>query len=197
MKSVFPVFRQVLALLVALSALSCDRAAETWRVSDRAPFPLEEAHPERSMLARWAQKEVLDARLLDDMEEARWTVREGKPELSYTRERSVDGVQSLRQRVSLVDWDHILDPAERTPWDSFQGEQGGWTCVALEFEEPQDWRAYNRISLWVYIHPSRNPNVSFALDVVNATPDGTLTPTSEPLRVIHLFTMTGGIAQTH
>ena len=179
MKNAIPVFRQVFALMVALTALSCDRTAETWRVGDRAPFPLEEAHPERSMLARWAQKEVLDARLLDDMEEARWTVREGKPELSYTRERSVDGVQSLRQRVSLVDWDHILDPAERTPWDSFQGEQGGWTCVALEFEEPQDWRAYNRISLWVYIHPSRNPNVSFALDVVNATPDGTLTPSRE------------------
>ena len=143
-------------------------------------FPLAEAHPERSMLARWAQKEVLDTRLLDDMEqEGRWTVREGKPELGYTRERCVDGVQALRQRVSLVDWDHILDPAERTSWDSFCGEQGGWTSVALEFEEPQDWSAYNRISLWVYIHPSKNPNVSFALDLVTETPDGTLTPSRE------------------
>ena len=143
-------------------------------------FPLSESHPERSMLARWAQKEVLDARLLDDMEqEGLWTVREGKPEISYTRERCVDGVQALRQRVSLVDWDHIQDPAERTPWGSFGGEQGGWTCVALEFDEPQDWSAYNRISLWVYIHPSRNPNVSIALDIVTETPDGTLTPSRE------------------
>ena len=61
-------------------------------------FPLEEAHPERSMLARWARKEVLDAVLLDDMEEeGRWRVLEGKPELSYTRARSVDGVQALRR----------------------------------------------------------------------------------------------------
>lgn len=157
----------------AFLLLSCSRT------DDRAPFPLEEAHPERSMLARWAQKEVLASRLLDDMEAERWVVREGKPELGYTRERCVDGVQSLRQRVSLLDWNHIQDPAERTPWDSFQGEQGGWTCIALEFDEPQDWRDFNRISLWVYIHPSRNPNVSFALDIVNAAPVGTLTPGRE------------------
>ena len=36
MNNVFPVFRQVFALLVALTALSCDRAAETWRVSELA-----------------------------------------------------------------------------------------------------------------------------------------------------------------
>ena len=108
--------------------LSCGRDG------DRVPFPLEETYPERSMLARWARKEVLASHLLDDMEEDRWTVREGKPELGYTRERCVDGVQALRQRVSLVDWDHIQDPAERTPWGSFAGEQGGWTCVAMEFD---------------------------------------------------------------
>ena len=34
-------------------------------------------------------------------------------------------------------------------------------------------------------------------DLQVQNPDGTLSPTSEPLRVIHLFTMTGGIAQTH
>jgi hypothetical protein len=151
------------------------------RVGDSdGSFPLEEAHPEHSMLARWAQKEVLDTRLVDDMEEeGRWTVREGTPELSYTRERCIDGVQALRQRVSLVDLDHLQDPAERTAWDSFDGEQGGSTCVALTFDEPQDWSAYNRISLWVYIHPSKNPNVSFALDLVTDTPDSTLTHSRE------------------
>lgn len=160
-----------LLLLVA----ACGRVGDSDGI-----FPLEEAHPERSMLARWARKEVLDAVLLDDMEEkGRWKVLEGKPELSYTREHSVDGVQALRQRVSLVDWDHIRDPEERTAWDSFDGEQGGWTSVALVFDEPQDWSAYNRISLWVYIHPSRNPNVSFALDLMTDTPDGTLTHSRE------------------
>ena len=57
--------------------------------------------------------------------------------------------------------------AHRTPWNTFGGLQGGAACAALEFGQPQDWSAYNRISLWVYIHPSRNPNVSFALDLTD------------------------------
>jgi hypothetical protein len=136
--------------------------------------------PGVSMLDRWAQKPVLASCLLDDMEgEGRWVIREGNPSLEYTRENVHSGRQALRQKVSLVDSTCILDPANRTPWDSFCGEQGGMTCVALEFDRPQDWSEWNRISLWVYIHPSRNPNVSFALDLVSATPDSTLTPSRE------------------
>ena len=136
--------------------------------------------PERSMLDRWAQKPVLASCLVDDMEgDGRWVVREGRPQLEYTRENVHRGRQALRQRVSLVDSVQIQEPANRTPWNSFCGEQGGWTCVALEFDQPQDWREWNRISLWVYIHPSRNPNVSFSLDLVTTTPDGTLTSSRE------------------
>ena len=41
MKNIFPVFRQFIALIVALTALSCDRVAETWRVSElAAPYDL-------------------------------------------------------------------------------------------------------------------------------------------------------------
>ncbi len=140
-------------------------------------FPLA-VDDSRSMLSRWARKEVLASVLLDDMEqEGRWTVREGKPELSYTRENCKDGVQALRHRMSLVDRERLA--ASRTPWGTFQGEQGGSTSVALAFDRPQDWSAYNRISLWAYIHPSRNPNVSFALDLVTDAPDGILTPGRE------------------
>ena len=136
--------------------------------------------PAVSMLDRWAQKPVLASRVVDDMEgEGRWVVREGNPSLEYTRENVHSGRQALRQRVSLVDSTTILAPANRTPWNSFCGEQGGMTCVALEFDKPQDWSEWNRISLWVYIHPSRNPNVSFALDLVTSTPDSTLTPSRE------------------
>ena len=133
------------------------------------------------MLDRWAGKPVLASRLVDDMEgEGRWVVREGNPRLEYISDNIVDGESALRQTVSLVDSTHILDPANRTSWDSFSGEQGGMTSVALEFDEPQDWTAWNRISLWVYIHPSKNPNVSFALDLVNGNrPDATLTPSRE------------------
>ena len=85
------------------------------------PLPVDES---RSMLARWAQKEVLASVVVDDMEqEGRWKVRAGKPELVYTRENCKDGTQALRQRVSLVDREHLA--AERTLWNTFCGEQGG------------------------------------------------------------------------
>ena len=145
------------------------RTSET--ASRPFPLPVDES---RSMLSRWAQKEVLESLLLDDMElDGRWKVREGKPELSYTRENGKDGTRALRHRMSLVDRDCLA--VSRTPWGTFQGMQGGWTSVALEFDRPQDWSAYNRISLWAYIHPSRNPNVSFALSLVTETPDSILT----------------------
>ena len=56
------------------------------------------------MLDRWAQKPVLASCLVDDMEgDGRWVVREGRPQLEYTRENVHRGRQALRQRVSLVD----------------------------------------------------------------------------------------------
>ena len=162
--------RLFLLLLLALPMCQSPEAEPR-----RFPLPVDES---RSMLARWAQKEVLSSVVVDDMEqEGRWKVRRGKPELVYTRENCKDGVQALRQRVSLVDREHLA--AERTPWDTFCGQQGGETSVALEFDLPQDWSDYNRIALWVYIHPSRNPNVSFALDLITDIPDGTYTPSRE------------------
>ncbi len=144
-------------------------------------FPLKEANPGNSLMARWAGKEVLESRVIDDMEgKGNWVVREGSPSVGYTRENYKYGTQALRQRVSMVDSAHILSPANRSEWGSFNADQGGWTCVALEFDEPQDWSEWNRISLWVYIHPSRNPNVSFALDLVDAaTHDSVLDPGRE------------------
>lgn len=72
-----------------------------------------------SMLDRWAQKPVLASCLLDDMEgEGRWVVLEGNPSLEYTRENVHSGRRALRQRVSLVDSTSLLDPANRTPWNS-------------------------------------------------------------------------------
>lgn len=137
-------------------------------------------YPEHSMLERWAQKPVLASCLVEDMEEeGRWVVRKGSPQLEYTRENVHKGRQAMRLRASLVDSTQLKNPANRTPWNSFCGEQGGETCVALEFEEPRDWSEWNRLSLWVYIHPSRNPHVSFALDLLSSTPDGTLTPSRE------------------
>ena len=52
--------------------------------------------------------------------------------------------------------------------------------VSLILDEPQDWSDYNRISMWVYIHPSKNPNVHFFLDVTNeGSPDTTISPSRQ------------------
>lgn len=161
---------RILPLLFA--AISCGGGE-----SRTFPLPVDES---RSMLSLREGKEVLESRLLDDMErDTLWHVREGKPELSYTRENVKDGIRAMRTRVSLVDSAWLARPGNRTPWNTFAGDQGGTTCVALEFDSPQDWSGWNRISLWVYIHPSKNPNVSFAMDIVDGTADATYTPGRE------------------
>lgn len=142
------------------------------------PFPLE-PDMNHALVTKWAQKDVLDTKLIEDMEGLRkWEVKMGPADISYTDERSMDGGQSLRYHVSLLDTAHIN--SMRSPWGSFSGSQGGEACVSLAFDEPQDWSAYNRLSLWVYIHPSANPHVNLAFDLVDAVnPEETLTPGRE------------------
>ena len=129
----------------------------------------------RSMLERWAQKEVLQAKLL---EEGEWRSREGIATIKSVPDPRWGKV--LRYHSPLLNSAHIQAPENRTPWGSFLAEQGGENNVALEFDKPQDWRAYNRIAVWVYIHPSKNPNVNLAFDLVNeGTKDTKLTPGRE------------------
>ncbi len=117
-------------------------------------FPLE-VPEERALMARWEEKKILKTKLIDDFEsEKSWHV-EGIGEMAYTDERSHDGKQSLRFRTSLRDEEYYKK--NRSEWDSFNGRQGGSTNVELTFKEPQDWTEYNRISFWVYVHPTAMP----------------------------------------
>ncbi len=139
-------------------------------------FPLE-VPQENSLQAKWAGKEVLSSKLVDDMEGRNLWTASGIATIQYTTAHSIDGTHSLRYCTSMLDMDHIESHSERTPWGSFGGEQGGEASFSLVFDEPQDWSSYNRVSIWVYIHPSRNPNVHFFLDVTNEGTDyDTLTP---------------------
>lgn len=140
-------------------------------------FPLEASY-ENSLQAKWDAKEVLDSKLVDDMEgHAAWEPF-SIASVSYTDENSVDGGKALRYRASLVDSAHIA--SNRSPWGSFASLQGGEMGVSLVFDQPQDWSDFNRISIWVYIHPSKNPNVHFFLDVNNeGSPDTTISPSRQ------------------
>jgi hypothetical protein len=169
-----------ISLLTLLAALvSCNSYRSQVDFPD---FPLE-VPVEHSLMAGWEKKIVQDSLLIDDMEQGdRWVLgssgaeywsidyetREGIPgELSYTRDRAKDGARSLRFRTSLRDT--ALYHRNRTRWNTFDGEWGGFSAVMLSFDTPQDWSAYNRLSFWVYVHPSATPNHCLALRISNQT----------------------------
>lgn len=170
--------RYLLLAAVPLAFSSCGNV-ESDKVQynfDRA-FPLE-TPVENALLTKWANKEVKDSLLIDDMEgKVAWKKNNGIATLEYTADRAIDGKQALRYHTSLRDTAHIMLPENRSPWGSFGGQQGGGASFGITFDEPQDWSAYNRVSIWVYIHPSANPNHHFFLEVINEGTDyNTVTP---------------------
>lgn len=127
------------------------------------------------MLDRWARKEVLDRQ---PMANGEWRNLEGIASIETVADNRWGRV--LRYHSSLLDTAHIQAPENRTPWGSFRAMQGGENNVAFCFDGPQDWSNYNRVAVWVYIHPSKNPNVNLAFDLVNeGTEDTTLMPGRE------------------
>lgn len=164
-------------LLFFLSACEETKTVSEGNFNFNREFPLE-APVENSLLTQWARKEVKDSLLIDDMEgKNNWRMTEGIATLEYTDERSIDGKHSLRYHTSMKDTAYIMLPENRTPWGSFGGQQGGGAHFGITFDEPQDWTAYNRISIWVYIHPSKTPIHHFFLDIVNEGTDyNTTTP---------------------
>lgn len=167
--------KNIVLILMCLSVFSSCRDVKRQDAFDRE-FPLK-APIENALLTRWANKEVKDSLLIDDMEgKIQWR-KEGIATIEFTDEHSIDGKQALRYHTSLRDTAHIMRPENRSPWGSFGGQQGGGASFGITFEEPQDWSEYNRVSIWVYIHPSANPNHHFFLEVKNqGTEQTTVTP---------------------
>ena len=169
--------RNIFIAAAAMLCVACGSFHKSGNLDFSQDFPLE-ADLANSLEAEWAVKEVLASKLVDDMEgNASWEPF-SIATVSYTGENSVDGGKSLRYHASLVDSAHI--ESNRSPWGSFSSLQGGEMGVLLVFDEPQDWSDYNRISIWAYIHPSKNPNVHFFLDVANeGSPDVTISPSRQ------------------
>lgn len=143
-------------LLVALVV----SAAMTHAAEPLPSFPLVDSG-ENSLYHRELAKPVHASRLVDDMEQpAKWSPI-GIVQMSYTDERARDGRRSLRFRTPMRDEEHLR--RNRNAQGSFVGDQGGWTAVTRVFEKPEDWSAYNRLSLWVYVHPTSMPTYSLIL----------------------------------
>ncbi|MCJ7449350.1 MAG: glycoside hydrolase family 9 protein [Bacteroidales bacterium] len=160
-------------ILLSIILFSCNTHKNS---SEFDSFPL--AVPEEnSLMVQWEKKTVLDSRLIDDMEhDTGWTVT-GIGEMSYTQDRAKDGKQSLRFRTSLRDTAFYRLPRNRSEWNSFIGGQGGSSSVVMNFNTPQDWSEFNRISFWVYVHPTSMPTYCIYLGIENKeTVYNTLTP---------------------
>jgi hypothetical protein len=145
--------KKFLIILLSATLFSCHSGKKTSEdnLLTFRQFPL--TVPEQnSLMSQWEKKNVLDSRLIDDMETETGWKGTGIGEMTYTTDRSKDGKKSLRFRTSLRDEEHYKK--NRTEWDSFGGTQGGNASVQLLFAEPQDWSEYNRISFWVYVHPA-------------------------------------------
>ncbi len=134
-----------------LTVVTCSLAGE------RAPMV---ADFQDSASYRWLNKPVLESRLLDNMESlAHWSAfTNGAPavvdarvvatvsqasrnvsEVTLTRERSRDGRQSLRLRM----------PTKLDGPGPVNGRGWGSAGVTRRFDG-EDWRKFNRISLWIY-----------------------------------------------
>ncbi len=163
----------VLLSVVLISCFSCQNSPKR-NLQEFGQFPLP-VPEQNSLMAKWEKKPVLDTRLIDDMESlAGWKVT-GIGELSYTTDRARDGSHSLRFSTSLRDEEHYRK--NRTDWGSFGGTQGGTSSVLKVFDTPQDWTPYNRISFWVYVHPTNNPDYCLFLKIEN---DGTVYNATTP-----------------
>ena len=125
-------------------------------------FPLD-VPEENALMTKWENKPVLETRLIDDMEEDKDWHLSGIGEMSYTQDRARDGKRSLRFQTSLRDEEYYRQ--HRSEWDSFDGRQGGNSRVQLRFNEPRDWSAFNRISFWVYVHPTSMPTYCLHLNM--------------------------------
>jgi hypothetical protein len=141
-------YLMILLSVIILSSVSCKNSGNK-ELMQFAPFPLP-VPEQNSLMTQWEKKPVLGKLLLDDMESGTgWKVT-GIGEMSYSKDRAMDGIQSLRLRTSLRDEEHYRK--NRTEWGSFGGLQGGASSVIKKFETPQDWSGFNRLSFWVYVH---------------------------------------------
>ncbi len=99
-----------------------------------------------SLRSVWLNKKVHESQVIHDMEDlSAWSVT-GVARIALTPDRSIDGSTSLRFQTCLRDEELI----NRSPG----GRMMGSTAAVLSFPQPQDWGDFNRIALWVYVHPS-------------------------------------------
>ena len=127
---------------------------------------------EHSLGVRCLSKPVSKSLMLDDMEEQRKWTASPELQLSYTTERARSGTRSLRMTTLLRNEAFIRATTDShghfTGQEAFFFGQPFSSFAVLGFDQPQDWTAFNRLSLWCYLHPTASPTTSISLQFLCA-----------------------------
>ncbi|HEY4046536.1 MAG TPA: glycoside hydrolase family 9 protein, partial [Acidobacteriaceae bacterium] len=103
---------------------------------------------------RWLNKRVLDSRLLDSMEDlSNWSFK-GEGDMALSDAYKKDGQHSLRIRSTF----NIARVDGGGEWEDL---------IAARKFPSEDWRKYNRISLWVYADVAGAPALAASLTLHN------------------------------
>ena len=103
---------------------------------------------------RWLNKKVLDSRLLDSMESlSHWSFK-GEGEMALSDAYKKDGEHSLKIQSTF----NIARVDGAGEWEDL---------IATRSFPSEDWRKYNRISLWVYADVAGAPALSASLTLHN------------------------------
>jgi hypothetical protein len=103
---------------------------------------------------RWLNKKVLDSRLLDNMEDISTWAFKGEGDMALSEVYKKDGERSLRIRSAF----NIARVGNSGEWEDL---------IATRKFPSEDWRKYNRISLWVYADVAGAPALSASLTLHN------------------------------
>ncbi len=138
---------------IAFAICCCSGAGYICAQQEVPKMPMQ-ANDENGALSRWLKKKVLDSRELDAMENlSTWTFT-GDGEMALADSPVKNGAHSLRisskENLGLV------------------GGSGEWEDLVASRKFPsEDWRGYNRISLWVYPDVIGAPALSASLVLHN------------------------------
>ena len=135
-------FHSLMICVISAASLQTIPADETsqggTQGNDGARMPMQ-ADYDHGAECRWLNKPVLDSRLLDDMENPAVWSHAGPGRMEFTSERCRDGKQSVR----------LLSPTFIDGPNASNGEVLSHSYL-IRTVAGEDWRAYNRLSFWVY-----------------------------------------------
>ncbi len=148
-RRVFAAGQTSVAIVLSVFCLGASLASQ----QDPPHMPMQAKYQDGAEF-RWLNKQVLDSRPLDSMEDlSSWSFA-GMGEMKLTEAHVKDGLHSLRIRSTT----NVAEVEGGGEWEDL---------VATRKFAGEDWSKYNRISLWVYPDVIGAPTISCSLTLHN------------------------------